>query len=168
MQATESSDTQGIGGFMETRPPVFLFLLFLEEFIFWVPGSANTIIQRLALLAVNSTQGITEQPIDYEFLVLMNPGVAIFLFLISSGGTMHFLRSLLASWTSTDLILFINRHSIIRIVISAAIGLWLLQQLLAVLSSSDVHGLMDLYQYKQFWIVLFVGIAAYQFTSPSK
>jgi hypothetical protein len=147
---------------MEKSPPVFFFLLFLEEFVQWVPGGVNTIVERLALIGFRSTEGF-----DYQLVTLLNPGVAAFLFLVSSGATVRFVRSLLTSWTSTDLILFINRHAIIRIVISGAIAFWLLQQILAVLSAGDVNRLTDLYQNKSFWTVLFIGMAAYQFTSPS-
>ncbi len=148
---------------MEKRPPVFLFLLFLEEFFLWVPGSINTIIEQLSLIVFRSTPEF-----DYQVVLLLNPGVAAFLFLISSGATVRYVRSLLTSWTSTDLILFMNRHSIIRIVISGIIAFWLLTQVLTVLSSGDVIQLTDLYQNKSFWTALFIGIAAYKFASPSK
>jgi len=147
---------------MEKRPPIFFFLLFLEEFLQWVPGGVNTIIERLALIWFRTTQEF-----DYQLITLLNPGIIIFLFLISSGATVRFVRSLLASWTSTDLILFMNRHSIIRIIISGMIVFWILQEILSVLSTGEINRLTDLYQNKPFWTVLFIGIAAYQFTAPS-
>ena len=179
---------------MKANPPIFSLLLFLEEFTQWVPGGVNTIIERLAMIflssvllflekftqwAIEDTRGaITEdsaaiffrfvQDFGHQSVTLLNPGVSLLLFLICIGAAVKFAHSLLARWAGTDLILFMKRHREVRNIVAAVIAFWLLQRIFVVLSSADSNRLVDLYQNKALWAVLFIGMAAYRFASPPK
>lgn len=146
---------------MEKRPPIFSLLLFLEEFVMWQPGTINTIVERFLLLALKSAQDAS------QWLTLLNPGLSILLFLVAVDATIGYVHSLLYNHISPDLILFMNRYSVIRFILAGLVAFWLLRQLMATLSG-DVGSLMDLYIDKSFWTMLFVGIAAYKFVSPSR
>lgn len=146
---------------MEKRPPIFSLLLFLEEFILWRPGEVQTLAERLLQLTLRTAGE------DYgQWVTLVNPALALLLFLIAVGPTVSYARNLITNSVGTNLILWMNRHSVIRIALAALIGLWLLRQLLITLSG-DVGTLMDLYQDKGFWTTLLIGITAYKFVSPS-
>jgi hypothetical protein len=146
---------------VEKRPPIFLLLLFLEEFILWQPGQLSTLVERFLLLLFKSS------PEVMNWLPWLNPGLAIILFLIVVGPTVDWFRSLLSNSMGTNLILFMNRHGIIRIILAALVAVWILLQLRETLSG-DVGSLADLYRNKSFWAMLFIGITAYKFVSPSK
>ena len=146
---------------MEKRPPIFLLVLFLEEFIFWQPGALQTLVERFLLLAFNSMPQVT------EWLVWLNPGLSIFLFLIVVGPTVDWVRSLMSNSAYTDLIQYMNRHSLFRIVLAGLIAFGILTEVMETLSG-DVGSLLDLYQNKSFWTMLFVGITAYKFVSSSR
>lgn len=127
----------------------------------WQPGTINTIVERFLQLALKSTPDVS------QWLTLLNPGLSIFLFLVTVGATVGYVHSLLYNSISPGLILFMNRHSVIRFILAGLVAFWLLRQLMATLSG-DVGSLMDLYIDKSFWTMLFVGIAAYKFVSPSR
>lgn len=146
---------------IKSNRKIIWFILFCEELWQWVPGEVNTLVEKLIRIFVNSnsTADVFLNP------AMINPGVIIFLFVISIRPAMALLKAVLHQYVSTSIILWLNRIVLLRIILGAGLILYIVLQALEMFNSPSLT-LMDLYLNREFWLLLFGGWGLYVFVSP--
>lgn len=136
---------------------VILFILFLEEYLLWHPGSGrfNSLCEKLAHIFI---KGVGDPnfyaPVDGLYLYYINPALCYFLLLISAGPLISYIKSIISENARANILIWLERHSYIRVVLAAILGIIFITQLLNILDNPSIT-LLALYQNKFLWTVVF-------------
>jgi len=130
---------------------LFGFMLFLEEFILWEPGSITT-ISELLMRAVALSVDVNL----LQYVNLLNPAWCALLFLASIGSVAKFFKSFIPY----GLKILLNRLGWIIALIIFAVVIYKTWQILSV--PTETNNIMQIYQNKPLLSILFAGITAHQ------
>ncbi len=128
------------------------FVLFLEEFIFWNPRYFNTIVEKVFLAL----------PIDFitqsEVRVIgsyINPALFILLFLSSYSSIIKFVTSYLGEHAKADILIWLERNKFIKAILAVGLAVFMLFFVVKPVVDSSNFSLMNVYQDKSLWSILF-------------
>ena len=141
---------------------LFWFILMIEEIIFWQPPQTNSLVENLINMLVNA---MDTYPKNFYNIYWLNPAVIIFLFAISAKPMINLFKAFLIKISNTSMILFLNRIIFIRILIIAGLLFYIIMEIRKVLNS-NYFSLLDLYMYKQFWLMILGARGLIIFLTP--
>lgn len=127
---------------------VIAFLLFLEEFYYWLIGHPTLITLFIKTFCAGDIS-------CNEIAFGVNPLAALILYSISVSKIVSLLKEILLQILPTRILLLIDDFAWIRFAMVVVVVLWALKIFMGIFSQSSQYGITYLYYNKSFWVILF-------------
>ena len=132
------------------------FVFFLEEYLLWSPGHINTLFEKIARVIALS---LDSEGILLQLVYFINPFFCYILLLASVPRLVDYIKTIFTENARNSILIWIERHNYIQVILALVLGGFFLLMVLRIFENSSLS-LLDLYQSKILWTILFGYIVA--------